>query len=107
MAAKLRETRSAFTVSIRRRSRLRHSRPNRALVDRIPVEPVELVGEQIRGSRRVARWERRRVAVELDAHEPLGRLVLDLDLPLEPGAQPPPEQVRLSQRPRDPDLLHL
>jgi hypothetical protein len=68
---------------------------DRRFVNRVTPEAVELVGEDVARGRRVARRERRRLAVEVDAQEPVRVDVLELDLPPQPGAQPAREQVRL------------
>src|SRR4051794_33192 len=105
MAAKL--CCPAFTVYLRRRSRLRHSGDHRGLVDRVAGELVELVGEQIGWNRRIARWEGGRLAVELDADELGRRLVLEADRPFQARAKPAREQLRLRLRAGDLDPLDL
>src|SRR6266566_4466512 len=104
MAAKL--CSSAFTVSIRRRSRLRHSGANRGLVDRVASHLVELIRAQISRERWIAGRKGRRLAVELDADELVGRLVLEADRPPQTRAKPAGEQVRLRLGASDLDLLH-
>src|SRR5437899_8937411 len=104
MAAKL--CRSAFTVSIRRRSRLRHSSEDRGLVDGVAIQLVELVRKQIRRERWIAGREGRRLAVEVDADELVGRLVLEADRPPQTRAKPAGEQVCLRLGAGDLDLLH-
>src|SRR3954468_11974563 len=101
MAAKL--CCSAFTTSIRRRRALRHGGADGGLVDRVARKLVELVGEQVRRNRWVARRERRGLTVELDADEPVRRLVLKLDRAVEPRAQPACEQMGLCERAGDLD----
>src|SRR5205809_4506450 len=85
--------RSAFTVLLRRRSRLRHSSERRGLVDRVAGKLVELVREQVSRKRRIARRERRRPAVELDADQLVRGLVLERDRPTQPRAKPAGEQL--------------
>src|SRR5205823_6943999 len=79
-------------------------REDRGLVHRVAREAIELVGEDIACERRIARRERRGLAVEVDALEVLGLDDLERDVvTLEAGAQPAEQQVRLRGRAVDAD----
>ena len=73
-------------------------RADRFLVDAVAGEAIELVAEEVGGIGRIARRERRRLAIDLDADQPVGRLVLELDLAIEPRAQPAGQQVAPAPR---------
>src|SRR5207248_4508266 len=98
-----------FTAGIRRNGPMTsHSGCfDRVLVDTVAGEALELVAEQIGGIRRIAGWKRRGLAVELDSGEPIGGLVLELDLPPEPRAEPAREEMRLRLRADHLDPSHV
>src|SRR3954452_19712268 len=75
-------------------------RADRGLVDRVAGEAVELVGEHVARPRRVARRERRGVAVEVDALELLALVDLERDvLAAQPRAKPTGQEIALRLRP--------
>ena len=98
-----------FASSSRQSSRSSDARgrANGALVDRVAREPVELIREEVRRRRRLARRRVDLPSVDVHADERLRGLVLESDVVAEPRAKPAREQQRL--RPRRPhrDLARL
>ena len=82
--------------------------PDCVLVDRIAPVLLQLVREEVARRRRLAGRERRRLAVDLDLDEPVGRHDLELDLrPSETRTEPAGEQVRLRGRGGDSDAADV
>src|SRR5439155_5589775 len=77
------------------------------LVAAVAAELVELLREEIRPGRRIAGWERRRLAVDLDTDERVGGIVLERDLAPQPRPQPAREQLSLCGCTRYANVLHV